>query len=98
MQTLQVGELDQPVAIADQLGPEAVQVRVPGVLVELQVARRVKRHRAHPAPVTVDPERDLLSHRSTRHQHRGLLPEQLGQPSFEGLDHGALAVTVRPRV
>jgi len=66
--------------------------------VELQVTRRVKRDRIHAAAVAMDPQRDLLSHRSTRHQHGGILPEHVGNPPLKGLDHCPLAVSVRPRV
>ena len=46
----------------------------------------------------MDAQRDLLSHGSARHQHRGLLTEQLSDPAFKGVDHFTLAVSVRPRL
>ena len=49
MEPLQVGELDQPVAISDQLGLQAVQVSIGGVLMQLEVAGRVKRDRSSAA-------------------------------------------------
>jgi hypothetical protein len=43
-------------------------------------------------------QRDLLRHRSTRHQHHAILTEHLSNLAFESLDDRPLAVTVRPRV
>ncbi len=96
VQRLEVGELDQPVAVADQLRAEAVQVGVTGVLVHLEVTRRVKGHGVDAAPRAVDPQRDLLGHRPAGHERRRLHSQQRREPALEALDDLALAVGVRP--
>ena len=97
-QRLEILERDQPVTVADQLRFEAVQVGVTGVLVELEVAGRVKRDRACRAPIAVNPQRDLLRHRPARQQHRSRGREQRGDPALESLDVLAFAVVVRPDI
>jgi hypothetical protein len=65
------------------------------VLVELQVAGRVKRDVSGVAPVRPDPQRDLLTHRATRHKDGRRLAEQRGDLLLEGRDQRALPITIR---
>jgi hypothetical protein len=47
-----------------------------------------------PCPIAPDPQRDLLGHGATRHQHRCLLAEQIGDTTLQTLDHVAVAVVI----
>lgn len=96
LHTLQIGEGEQPVAPAHQLGLETVEVCIGCVLVQFEVAGRVKRDRVQPTPVTVDSQRDLLSHRPARHQHSRGLFQDAGDADLKGLDELARSVVVRP--
>lgn len=98
VQRLQVLERDQPVAITDELGAQAVQLLVATVLVQLEVAGGMKRDGVGPARVAVDPQRDLLGHRPAREHGRRLEAEQLRKPRLERLDELAVAVAVGPVV
>src|SRR4051812_3863896 len=74
---------------------QPMQQLVALVLVALQMAGRVKRDAAGAAPVTPDPQRDLLTHGAARHKDRRRLAEQLGDLLLEGRDQIALPIAIR---
>jgi hypothetical protein len=41
-----------------------------------------------------DAQRDLLRHRAARHEHRGILPQQCGNPGLERADQRAVPVAI----
>ncbi len=84
----------QPLARSEQVRAQPVQVRVTPLLVHIEVTLRVERNLPVPAPLTVDPERDLLSHRPRRHPHCRLFAEQLGDASLEPFRERALTIEV----
>jgi hypothetical protein len=47
-----------------------------------------------PAPVAVNPQRNLLSHRPGRHPHRRFFAKQCGDPSLQPFRERALPVAV----
>jgi hypothetical protein len=73
-------------------------VRVAGVLVQLEMTRRVERDRTTPTPIAVDSQGDLLRHRSAWQQGSSLLAHELGDAALERLDELALSVGVWPNV
>jgi hypothetical protein len=95
---LEIRQCDQPIAVADQLAPQPVQVLIAGALVQLQMAGRVKRDRVDAAGLAVDPHCGLLSHRPARKDSRRLHAEQLGHPLLEPRHQLAVAVVVGPVV
>src|SRR4030095_5350075 len=54
----------------------------------------MKRDSPVPASLTVDPQRDLLSHRPRRHPHCRLFAEQLGDASLEPFRERTLTIKV----
>jgi hypothetical protein len=95
---LEILECDSAVTIADQFCLETVEVRVAPVLVEFKMTGGVKCDGADPAPVAVNPQRDLLRHRAARKQRGIFRAEQFGDPAFKRLNELTLSVTVRPGV
>jgi hypothetical protein len=83
-------------AVADQLGAQPVQVLVARVLVQFQMAGRMKRDRVGTARLAMDPQRDLLGHRPAREHGRGLEPQEPRHPFLEGRHQLAVPVLVGP--
>src|SRR6266545_5077301 len=88
----------QPVGVADEPAVQAVEQLVALLLVQLEMAGRVERDGADTSAIASDPQCDLLRHCAGRHEHRGLLAEQLGDLLLETLDALAGAVHVHPLV
>ena len=95
---LEVGERDELVRIADELPVEPVQPGVPVLLVQLQMARRMKCDGAAASPVAPDAHGDLLGHRPTRDEDRRLLAEKLCDPALEARYPLAGSVRLAPLV
>ena len=95
---LKILELDQPITIADQLRLETMEVRVAAVLVELEMAGRVKCDSTEPTSIAVNPQRDLLRHCAARQQRRGPRAEKPRDAAFKRRHELALAIAVRPGV
>jgi hypothetical protein len=84
----------QPLARSEQVRVQPMQVRVTPLLVHIEVTLGVECDSPIPAPLTVNPQRDLLRHGSRRHPHCRLLAEQLGDASLEPFRQRALTIEV----
>jgi hypothetical protein len=72
-----------------------VEVRVTALFVHIEVTLRMKRDPLVRAPIAVNPQCDLLSHRPGRHPNRCLFAEQGRDASLQPFRECALAVPVR---
>src|SRR5260221_9179729 len=90
----QVRACDERSRIAHQPRAQAVQRVVRTLLVEIEMAGRVKGDRSGAAPLAPEAQRDLLCHSAAWHEDRRRLAQHPGDLVLEVLDQLARAVDV----